>query len=181
METSTNAQMCGACSYRWPEQAKVPIPTETETAPRIICTQCPAVAKVHYFQPAAKDTDSQDTAWISCHGQHLWIRQYRQSAAPGVPKPGPFQPSNVGPILFENLEKGAAIPSSHLESRIRQGLTSTEVASITFEQSMNYFEESEYLFEDLDGLFAIAERQMMLWDKTHKRLYELMQKVRKKA
>lgn len=43
-------------------------PVREKVIPRVVCTKCPAVAKVHYWRDAA---DYSNEIWIECHGEHV--------------------------------------------------------------------------------------------------------------
>lgn len=47
-------------------------------SPRVVCTKCPAVAKVHYWI-APEFNNGEAEIWMECHGEHVF-----GSVMPGI-------------------------------------------------------------------------------------------------
>lgn len=119
--------------------------------PRVVCTQCPAVAKVHYYKVGSGSSGGAETyaeIWVECHGVHVFGSSFESR-------------KRDDDLLFHKITKHEPATIAMEVSRATTRLAETSNEMLV---RLRYLEAAGKLSPSrLDELFQLAERNMLFW------------------
>lgn len=132
-----------------------------DAEPRIVCTECPAVAKIHYWGPGGHHNYA---LWAECHGQHVYDLRY----ASGPDKAIESFTANGKLALFDQLH-GQTI--EQILKATENDLTNRSTEARAINVQVKYLQTTGKLPPiAFQAIAQLAEREMQFWGELAQKL-----------